>query len=86
MLMLLRLLTSLPHRCPPQFEDVFPLLVVAGDLAGGLAQADGHLAVVRDAAAGALAVLVEAQASFPQHAVDVLPGSAPGKRCFSSDI
>lgn len=56
---------------------MFPLLVVAGDLAGGLAQADGHLAVIRDAAAGALAVLVEAQASFPQDAVDVLPGPAP---------
>lgn len=79
LLLPLRLPRPLFQLHPPEFEDVFPLLVVAGDLAGGLAQADGHLAVIRDAAAGALAVLVEAQAAFPQDAVDVLPGSAPAR-------
>ena len=55
---------------------MFPLLVVVGDNAGGLSQADGHLTVVGDPIAGALVVLVEAQASLPQHTVHVLPGSA----------
>lgn len=65
---------------PPQFEDVFPLLVVEGDLADGLAEADGNFSVVRDAVAGALVVLVEPQAALPQHAVNVLPRSVEGSR------
>ena len=55
---------------------MFPLLVVVGDLTHRLPQADGDLTVVGDAVAGALVVLIEAQAPLPQHTVHVLPGPA----------
>lgn len=59
-----------------ELEDVFSLLVVMRDFAGGLAQADGDLSVVGDAVRGALVVLIEAQTALPQQAVHVLPRSA----------
>lgn len=63
-------------RVSPQLEDVFSLLVVVGDLAGGLTEADGNFSVVGDAVRRALVVLIEAQTSLPQQAVHVLPRSA----------
>lgn len=43
---------------------MFPLLVVVGDLAHGLPEADGNLAVVWNAVARALSVFVETETSF----------------------
>lgn len=59
-----------------EFEDVFSLLVVVGDFAGGLAEADGNFSMVGDAVRCALVVLVESQTSLPQQAVHILPRSA----------
>ncbi len=51
------------------------LLVVDGHLAGGVLQADGDLAVVRDALRRALVVFVEAHLVVVDDAVHVMPGS-----------
>lgn len=48
------------RRVAPELEDVFLLLVVGRHVAGGVLEADGHLAVVGGALAGRLGVLVEA--------------------------
>lgn len=61
----------------PKLEDMLALLVVQGNVALCPLQADGHLAMVRNAVAGILAVLVEAQATLPHNAKDILPG--PGE-------
>lgn len=59
------------------------LLVVDGDLADGVFQADGDLVVVRDALPGVLVVFVEAHLLVVDNAVHVMPG--PG-RDFSNGI
>lgn len=51
------------------------LLVVDGHLADGVLQADGDLAVVRDALRRALVVFVEAHLVGVDDAVHVMPGS-----------
>lgn len=51
------------------------LLVVDGHLADGVLQADGDLAVVRDALSRALVVFVEAHFVVIDDAVHVMPGS-----------
>lgn len=51
------------------------LLVVDGDLADGILQADGDLVVVRDALSRALVVFVEAHLVVIDDTVHVMPGS-----------
>lgn len=70
--------TSDEHKFgSPQFEDVLLFLVVNGDLADGVLQADGDLVVVRDALPGILVVFVEAHLLVVDNAVHVMPG--PGR-------
>lgn len=59
---------------------MFSLLVVVGNFAGGLAEADGNFSVVGDAIRCTLIVLIEAQTSLPQHTVHVLPRSVQRKK------
>lgn len=64
----------------PEFEYMFPLLVVIGHLTHSLTKADGYLAVVWNAIASALAVFIEAKASFSYDTVHILPGPMEAKK------
>lgn len=76
-------MTFIQHRfSSPQFEDVLLLLVVHGNLADGVLQADGDLVVVRDALPGVLVIFVETHLLVVDDAVHVMPGPA---RDFSKD-
>ena len=52
------------QKFSPELEYKFPLLIVVGYLTHRLPEADGHLSVVWNAVASALAVFIETETSF----------------------